>query len=51
MASKRLQPIYLLEPGDTLTLQGEVLHGPERLVRLPIRFVCTIVYPTPVPQG
>jgi hypothetical protein len=51
MASKRLQPIYLLEPGDTLTLQGEVLHGPERLVRLPIRLVCTIVYPTPAPQG
>jgi transcriptional regulator with XRE-family HTH domain len=45
------QSIYLLEPGDTLTLQGEVLHGPERLVRLPIRFVCTIVYPTPAPQG
>lgn len=45
------QSIYLVEPGDTLTLQGEVLHGPERLVRLPIRFVCTIVYPTPAPQG
>lgn len=27
--------------------QGDVLHGPERLVRLPIRFVCTIVYPAP----
>jgi len=45
------QSIYLLEPGDTLTLQGDVLHGPERWVRLPIRFVCTIVYPTPAPQG
>jgi transcriptional regulator with XRE-family HTH domain len=39
------QSIYLLEAGDTLTLQGDVLHGPERFVRLPIRFVCTIVYP------
>ena len=45
------QSIYLLEPGDTLTLQGDVLHGPERWVRLPIRFVCTIVYPTPAPQA
>jgi anti-sigma factor ChrR (cupin superfamily) len=45
------QSIYLLEPGDTLTLQGDVLHGPERWVRPPIRFVCTIVYPTPAPQG
>jgi transcriptional regulator with XRE-family HTH domain len=44
------QSIYLVEPGDTLTLQGDVLHGPERLVRLPIRFVCTIVYPTTPPQ-
>lgn len=45
------QSIYLLEPGDTLTLQGEVLHGPERLVSLPIRFVCTIVYPNPPVQA
>jgi transcriptional regulator with XRE-family HTH domain len=45
------QSIYLLEPGDTLTLQGEVLHGPERWVQLPIRFVCTIVYPNPTAQG
>jgi transcriptional regulator with XRE-family HTH domain len=45
------QSIYLLEPGDTLTLQGEVLHGPERLVKLPIRFVCTIVYPNPPLQA
>lgn len=45
------QSIYKLEPGDTLTLQGEVLHGPERLLKLPIRFVCTIVYPSPAAQG
>lgn len=45
------QSIYLLEPGDTLTLQGQVLHGPERLLKLPIRFVCTIVYQKPAPQG
>jgi hypothetical protein len=45
------QSIYLLEPGDTLIRQGEVLHGPERWVQLPIRFVCTIVYPNPTVQG
>ena len=38
------QALYMLEPGDTLTLRGEVLHGFERLVQLPIRFLCTIVY-------
>ena len=41
------QNLYLLEPGDTLTLQGEVLHGFERLIQLPIRFLCTIVYSSP----
>ena len=45
------QSLYLLEPGDTLTLQGEVLHGPERWVRLPIHFVCTLARPTPTGQG
>lgn len=38
------QDLFLLAPGDTLTLRGEVLHGFERLVTLPIRFLCTIVY-------
>ena len=38
------QTLYLLEPGDTLTLRGEVLHGFERLIQLPVRFYCTIVY-------
>jgi transcriptional regulator with XRE-family HTH domain len=40
------QDLYMLEPGDTLTLQGDVLHGFERLIELPIRFLCTIVYST-----
>ena len=39
------QELYVLEPGDTLTLKGEVMHGFERLVQLPIRFLCTIIYP------
>jgi hypothetical protein len=38
------QTLYLLEPGETLTLRGEVLHGFERLIQLPVRFYCTIVH-------
>jgi transcriptional regulator with XRE-family HTH domain len=38
---------YLLEPGDSLSFSGEVPHGPERLVRCPIRFLSVIVYPRP----
>lgn len=35
---------YLLKPGDTLTFSGSVPHGPETLIKLPIRFLSTIVY-------
>ena len=35
---------YLLKPGDTLTFSGEVPHGPQKLIRLPIRFLSIIVY-------
>ena len=35
---------YLLKPGDTLTFSGEVPHGPQTLIKLPIRFVSIIVY-------
>ncbi|NJN86744.1 MAG: helix-turn-helix domain-containing protein [Leptolyngbyaceae cyanobacterium SL_7_1] len=35
---------YLLEPGDSLTFQGEIPHGPERLIELPIRFLAIIYY-------
>lgn len=41
------QSVYRLEPGDTLTLRGEILHGLERLVQRPIRFLCVIIYPPP----
>lgn len=44
------QHTYLLTPGDSLTFRGEVPHGPEKLLELPIRFLATIVYPTPLPQ-
>lgn len=42
------QHTYLLTPGDALTFRGEVPHGPEKLIELPIRFLATIVYPAPV---
>jgi len=35
---------YLLKPGDTLTFSGSVPHGPQTLIKLPIRFLSTIVY-------
>lgn len=35
---------YMMGPGDSLTLRGEVPHGPERLIRLPIRMLSIIIY-------
>jgi transcriptional regulator with XRE-family HTH domain len=35
---------FLLKPGDTLTFRGEVPHGPERLLKTPIRMLSIIVY-------
>lgn len=35
---------YMLEPGDSLTFRGDVPHGPERLVTVPIKFLSVIVY-------
>ena len=37
---------YLLRAGDTLTFSGEVPHGPQTLLKLPIRFLSIIVYGT-----
>ncbi|WP_249678905.1 helix-turn-helix domain-containing protein [Cupriavidus necator] len=39
------QQTYMLEPGDSLSFQGEIPHGPERLAQCPIRFLSIIVYP------
>lgn len=36
---------YTLRPGDTLLLDGEAMHGPHQLVRLPIRFLAITAYP------
>jgi len=35
---------YNLEPGDSLTFRGDIPHGPERLLELPIHFLSIIVY-------
>ena len=38
------QQTYVLEPGDSLTFRGDIPHGPEMLIELPIHFLSTIVY-------
>lgn len=38
---------YLLEPGDSLTFQGDIPHGPEKLIELPIQFLAIIHYSVP----
>ena len=38
------QQTYVLEPGDSLTFRGDIPHGPERLMELPIHFLSTIIY-------
>ncbi|MEO8037669.1 MAG: XRE family transcriptional regulator [Betaproteobacteria bacterium] len=38
------QTTYTLLPGDSLTFPGNVPHGPERLVTVPIRFLSILVY-------
>ncbi|MBD3884875.1 helix-turn-helix transcriptional regulator [Phormidium tenue FACHB-886] len=41
------QSTYLLEPGDSLTFRGDIPHGPETLIELPIRFLAIIHYSPP----
>jgi len=36
--------VYELKPGDSLFFQADAPHGPERLRRLPIRFLSIICY-------
>jgi len=35
---------YMLQPGDSLTFRGDIPHGPERLLELPIHFLSVIIY-------
>lgn len=37
--------LYTLRPGDSLTFEGDIPHGPERLVKVPIRMLSIINYP------
>ncbi|MEP7311793.1 MAG: XRE family transcriptional regulator [Pseudomonadota bacterium] len=38
---------YLLRPGDSLTFRGDVPHGPEKLLKLPVRMLSIIIYGGP----
>lgn len=35
---------YILKPGDALTFRGDIPHGPERIIELPIRFLSILLY-------
>lgn len=39
------QNTYVLNPGDALTFEGEIPHGPEKLIKCPIRFLTVLMYP------
>ena len=42
------QNTYVLSPGDSLTFNGEIPHGPEKLIQCPIRFLSVLMYPNSV---
>jgi transcriptional regulator with XRE-family HTH domain len=35
---------YLLKPGDSLTFQGNIPHGPEKLLKVPIKILSVMNY-------
>ncbi|MEM7542344.1 MAG: XRE family transcriptional regulator [Pseudomonadota bacterium] len=35
---------YMLKPGDAITFDGNIPHGPEKLITLPIQFLSIIYY-------
>lgn len=37
---------YLLQPGDSLTFQGNIPHGPEKLLKVPIKILSVMNYGT-----
>jgi transcriptional regulator with XRE-family HTH domain len=39
------QDTYVLKPGDALTFEGNIPHGPEKLIKCPIRFLSILMYP------
>ncbi|MBU6460648.1 MAG: XRE family transcriptional regulator [Proteobacteria bacterium] len=38
------QHTYILTPGDSLMFDGNIVHGPEQLIEVPIRFLALIIY-------
>tara|TARA_R110002096_G_scaffold17266_30_gene59901 strand:+ start:388 stop:1026 length:639 start_codon:yes stop_codon:yes gene_type:complete len=38
---------FVLEPGDSLTFKGNIPHGPDRLIELPIKFLSITHYNDP----
>ena len=38
--------IFHMQPGDCLTLEGEIPHGPEKLIKVPIRLLSIMNYGT-----
>ncbi|WP_028214129.1 hypothetical protein [Paraburkholderia mimosarum] len=38
--------IFVLHPGDTLTFQAHIAHGPEQLINLPIEILSKFIYPS-----
>jgi len=38
------QHTYALGPGDSLTFRGDIPHGPEKLIELPIKFLAVLIY-------
>lgn len=41
---------YHMKPGDSLTYNAQISHGPEELIEVPIRFLNIIYYNTPAPE-
>lgn len=39
---------YVLQPGDSLMFSGEIPHGPERLIKVPIEILAIINYSTDI---
>ena len=35
---------YQLGPGDSLSFSGDIPHGPEKLIQVPIKFIAVIIY-------
>ena len=36
--------VFHMQPGDCLTLDGEIPHGPEQLIKVPIRLISMVNY-------